>query len=76
LKAADAVSSSHSQDPKILFNLALLLAQNAQYGKTAELFSEVNRLRPGTAEVLYNLGVAEYNLKHLDPPVLWLKLLI
>jgi superkiller protein 3 len=66
LAAADSVTAAHPADATVLFNLALLLAQNGQYEKASELFGRVNELKPGTPEVLYNLGVAEHNLKHLD----------
>src|SRR5262249_42196978 len=49
-----------------LFTLALKLAEAHQYAEAVRLFQRTNELRPQTYEVLYNLGLALYNLDRLD----------
>ena len=39
-----------------------MLAQSNQYERAARLYARVNELTPRTYEVLYNLGIALYNL--------------
>ena len=49
-----------------LFTLALKLAEAHEYAEAVRLFQRTNELRPQTYEVLYNLGLALYNLDRLD----------
>jgi len=60
--AADLVERAASSDPRALFTLATVLAQSKQYERAARLFLRVNELTPHTFEVLYDLGIALYNL--------------
>ncbi len=53
-------------DPRTLFTLALSLAEAHEYPRAIHFFERTNKLRPGTFEVLYNLGVALYNVDRLD----------
>ena len=54
-----------ANDPKTLFTLALSLAEAHEYAEAVRLFQRTNELRPQTYEVLYNLGLALYNLDRL-----------
>jgi Flp pilus assembly protein TadD len=54
-----------ADDPKALFTLALSLAEAHEYAEAVRLFQRTNELRPQTYEVLYNLGLALYNLDRL-----------
>jgi tetratricopeptide (TPR) repeat protein len=65
-EAADFAEKALAADPRALFTLATLLAQNKVYDRAARLFEQVNRAAPRTYEVLYNLGVALYNLDRND----------
>jgi len=60
--AVDLVEHSMGSDARGLFTLASVLAQNKQYERAAQLFMRVNEAQPRTFEVLYNLGIALYNL--------------
>jgi tetratricopeptide (TPR) repeat protein len=60
--AVDVVERSMGSDPRSLFTLASVLAQNQQYERAAQLFMRVNEAQPRTFEVLYNLGLALYNV--------------
>ena len=53
-------------DPRVLFTLALSTADAGDYQRAAGLFKRTDSLRPRTYEVLYNLGIALYNLDRLD----------
>src|SRR6185369_909461 len=53
------------QDPRMLFTVALRLAEAHEYTDAVRLFQRTNELRPRTYEVLYNLGLALYNLDRL-----------
>src|SRR5262249_25633553 len=64
--AADLVERVAASDPRVLFTLGTELAQNEQYERTARIFARVNEKMPHTFEVLYNLGVALYNLNRYD----------
>ncbi|MGH9970352.1 MAG: tetratricopeptide repeat protein [Pyrinomonadaceae bacterium] len=64
--AADLVERSAASDARALFALATVLAQNKQYERAARVFARVNELVPNTYEILYNLGVALYNLDRND----------
>jgi tetratricopeptide (TPR) repeat protein len=66
LEAADRFAREEANDPEALLQVASLLAQHAQHAQAAALFARVNELRPHSADVLYNLGVAYYHLKELD----------
>ncbi len=61
--AAELVERSVASDPRALFTLATALAQNKQYERAVRLFTRVNEAIPHTFEVLYNLGIALYNLE-------------
>jgi Flp pilus assembly protein TadD len=52
-------------DARALFTLGLSLAEAHEYGEAVRLFQRTNSLRPRTYEVLYNLGLALYNLDRL-----------
>ena len=67
LEAADRFVRDHQGDSDALLQLAGLLAAQSQHARAAELFARVNELRPHSPNVLYNLGVAYYQLKKLDP---------
>jgi tetratricopeptide (TPR) repeat protein len=60
--AADLVERAAGSNAKSLFTLATVLAENKQYERAARLFGRVNELTPHTFEVLYDLGIALYNL--------------
>ena len=62
----DQVENRAGSDPRVLFTLALSAADAGDYSRAAVLFDRTNSLRPGTYEVLYNLGIALYNLDRLD----------
>src|SRR6267143_5224022 len=62
--AADLVERAAGVDPKSLFTLGTVLAESKQYERAARLFARVNELNPHTYEVLYDLGIALYNLDH------------
>src|SRR5262249_1619476 len=59
---ADWVEGNAGADPRALFTLGSVLAQNKQYERAVRVFTRVNGDRPHTYEVLYNLGIALYNL--------------
>ena len=65
LGAADQFEREH-ENPEALNQLAGVLAIHSQDERAAALFARVNQLRPHSAEVLYNLGVALYRCKQLD----------
>jgi tetratricopeptide (TPR) repeat protein len=52
-------------DAKALYTLGLLFAEAREYERAAALFDRTNVLRPNTGEVLYNHGVALFNLDRL-----------
>src|SRR5262249_35095029 len=60
--AAEMVERAAGSDAKWLFTLATVLAQTKQYEHAARLFARVNELMPHNYEVLYDLGIALYNL--------------
>jgi tetratricopeptide (TPR) repeat protein len=70
-RRADALALAHQlesvagNDPKTLFTLALSLAEGREYTEAVRLFQKTDELRPQTYEVLYNLGLALYNLDRL-----------
>ena len=64
--AADIVERTVGSDARALFTLGAALAQNKQYERTVRVFTRVNAALPHTYEVLYNLGVALYNLDRND----------
>jgi len=64
--AAALVERAVGTDAGGLFTLATALAQGGQYEKAARLFARVNALTPDTFEVLYNLGIALYNVDRND----------
>ena len=66
LKLSEIIERRGGGDLRVLFTLGLALADSGAYERAAELFSRTNELRPNTYEVLYNLGVAYFNLDHLD----------
>ena len=55
-----------AQTTRGTFYLALSLAEAHEYAEAVRLFQRTNELRPQTYEVLYNLGLALYNLDRLD----------
>src|SRR4026209_1652235 len=60
-RAAPLLEKAAGQDPRMLFTVALRLAEAHQYAEAVRLFQRTNELRPQTYEVLYNLGLALYN---------------
>ena len=64
--AAALVERAVNADARGLFTLATAIAQGGQYEHAARLFARVNELTPHTFEVLYNLGIALYNLDRND----------
>src|SRR6266446_5513539 len=60
--AADLVERAAGSDAKSIFTLAPVLAEAKQYERAARLFARVNELTPHMFEVLYDLGIALYNL--------------
>src|SRR2546429_37720 len=60
--AADVIEVAAEKDAKALFTLATVLAENKQYERAARVFGRVNDLTPHSFEVLYDLGIALYNL--------------
>src|SRR5262249_38731102 len=65
-EAADSIERRFASDSRALFTLATLVAQSKQYQRATRLFTRVNELNPHTYEVLYNLGIALYNLDRND----------
>jgi tetratricopeptide (TPR) repeat protein len=70
--ATDLVERVAGADAKSLFTLATVLAESKQYERTARLLTRVNNLTPHTYEVLYNLGIALYNLDRNDEAAMYL----
>ena len=66
LKLSQKVEDLAKDDPKVIYTLGLQFAQAQEYERARSLFQLANTLRPNTAEILYNLGVAFYNLDRLD----------
>jgi tetratricopeptide (TPR) repeat protein len=66
LEAAGRFAREHRGDPDALLRLAGLLASRGQHARAAALFARVNELRPHSPDVLYNLGVAYYQLQQPD----------
>jgi tetratricopeptide (TPR) repeat protein len=60
--AASLVEKAVGSDASGLFTLANALAEGRQYEQAARLYTRVNEITPHTYEVLYNLGIALYNL--------------
>src|SRR5215469_15759419 len=58
LDAAGKFERENSEHPEALNLLAGLLALHSQHERAAALFFRINELRPHSAEVLYNLGIA------------------
>ena len=65
-RAVPLLEKAAGQDPRMLFTLGLRLAEAHEYADAVRLFQRTNELRPQTYEVLYNLGIALYNLDRLD----------
>ncbi|HST23063.1 MAG TPA: tetratricopeptide repeat protein [Blastocatellia bacterium] len=65
-EAANFIERKLASDSRALFTLATVIAQSKQYERAARLFARVNELQPRTYEVLYNLGIALYNLDRND----------
>src|SRR2546425_6117020 len=63
---ADSLERKFAGEPKALFTLATIIAQNKEYERAVKLFEQVNKAMPHTFEVLYNLGIALYNLDRND----------
>ena len=61
-EAADFVERTSVSDGRALFTRATVLAQSKRYERAVRLFVRVNELTPRTYEVLYNLGIALFNL--------------
>src|SRR6201988_4254739 len=61
-RAVPLLEKAAGQDPRMLFTFALRLAEAHEYVAAVRLFQRTNELRPRTFEVLYNLGLALYNL--------------
>ena len=59
---AEIAERTVGSDPRGLFSLSTILAQSKQYERAVRLFLRLNDLQPHTYEVLYNLGIAYYNL--------------
>jgi len=66
LALSQCLEEISANDPKTLFTLALSLAEAHEYAEAVRLFERTNELRPQTYEVLYNLGLALYNLDRLE----------
>lgn len=64
--AAALVEQAVGADASGLFTLASALAAGRQYQQAARLYARVNEITPHTFEVLYNLGIALYNLDRND----------
>ena len=60
--AAELIERAAGSDARSLFTLATVLAEAKQYERAARLFGRVNELTPHTFDVLYDLGIALYNL--------------
>ena len=65
-RAVPLLEKAAGQDPRMLFTVALRLAEAHEYADAVRLFQRTNELRPQTYEVLYNLSLALYNLDRLD----------
>src|ERR1700752_3646674 len=65
-RAVPLLEKSAGQDPRMLFTLGLRLAEAHEYADAVRLFQRTDELRPGTFEVLYNLGLALYTRDRLD----------
>src|SRR5262245_47134854 len=65
-RAVPLLEKAAGQDPRMLFTVALRLAEAHEYADAVRLFQRTNELRPQTYEVMYNLGLALYNLDRLD----------
>ena len=63
---AEWLEGKFAGEPKGLFTLGMILAQNKEYELARRLFEQVNKAMPRTYEVLYNLGIALYNLDRND----------
>ena len=63
---ADWLERKFADDPKGLLTLAIVVAQNKEYDRAVKLFERVNKAMPHTYEVLYNLGIALYDLDRND----------
>src|SRR5262249_38533039 len=63
---ADTVERNASRDPRAMFTLGSVLAQSKRYERAARVFGRVNESLPHTYDVLYNLGIALYNLDRND----------
>src|SRR6185436_13568869 len=61
-RAVPLLEKAAGQDPRMLFTVGLRLAEAHQYAEAVRLFQRTDELRPHTYEVLYNLGLALYNL--------------
>lgn len=59
---ADTLERQAGGDVRPLFTLATVYGQSGQYERAAKLYKEIDRRQPRTYEVLYNLGIALYNL--------------
>ncbi|MGI8897642.1 MAG: tetratricopeptide repeat protein [Pyrinomonadaceae bacterium] len=64
--AADLIERQYASQPQGLFTLGTVLAQNRQYELAVRVFERANKAMPHTFEVLYNLGVALFNLDRND----------
>ena len=66
LGLAEKIERQGANDPAVLFNLGLTLAEATEYERALRAFERTNVLSPNTPEVLYNLGIALYNLDRLN----------
>lgn len=64
--AAALVEQAVGADASGLFTLANALAAGRQYQQAARLYARVNEITPHMFEVLYNLGIALYNIDRND----------
>ena len=66
LQAADEYERQYQNDPEALSRLATMMSESSQHQAAVREYARLNELRPHTPDILYNLGVARYHLKHLD----------
>ena len=62
-RAVPLLEKAAGQDPRMLFTLGLRLAQAQKYAEAVRLFQRTNVVRPQTSEVLYNRGLALFNVE-------------
>jgi tetratricopeptide (TPR) repeat protein len=66
LGAVEKYERQYQNDSQALLSLATLMSESSLHQAAAREFARINELRPHSPDILYNLGVAQYNLKRLD----------